>query len=138
MSRFDAADPTERRKLYVDAIVAHRDRGSEFLTLEVDDDVLAGEDEPGPDPELGVPWMQFGGDTLNLDCTADELEALQTLLGECPAFKIDDLSRPEEAAGVNVRISAKADANRIAQFVDAAFQRVYELPPACRVWVVEL
>ncbi len=138
MSRFDAADPAERRKLYVDAITAHRSRGSEFLTLEADDDALTDESETGPDPELGVPWIQFGDDTLNLDCTDDELEELKRLLGEYPAFKIDELHRPEEADGANVRISAKADANRIAQFIDAVFQRVYELPQSVRVWVVEL
>ncbi|MFC4542308.1 hypothetical protein ACFO5R_10245 [Halosolutus amylolyticus] len=141
MTRFDAADPTDRRKLYVDAITAHRDRGSGFLTLEVDDELFAGETDDagaGPDPDLGVPWIQFGDGTINLDCTDDELEELKSLLGEYPAFKIDDLHRPEEAAGVNARISAKADPNRIAQFIDAAFQRVYDLPPEFRIWVVEL
>ncbi|RQH00433.1 hypothetical protein [Natrarchaeobius oligotrophus] len=152
MTRFDAAEPTERRKLYVDAITAHRTRGSGFLTLEVDERELeATEDAPleadserdaetptGPDPELGVPWIQFGDGTVNLDCTDDELEELKSLLNEFPAFKIDELTRPEEAEGVNVRVSAKADPNRIAQFLDATFLRVYGLAEDVRVWVVEL
>lgn len=140
MTRFDAADPTERRRLYVDAITAHRDRGSGFLTLEVDDESLADgtDDGPDPDPSLGVPWIQFGDGTINLDCTDDELEVLKALLEEFPAFKIDDLTRPEEADGTNVRISAKADPNRIAQFIDDVFLEVYELPSTVRVWLVDV
>ncbi|MXV62176.1 hypothetical protein GS429_08905 [Natronorubrum sp. JWXQ-INN-674] len=167
MTRFDAADPAERRKLYVDAITAHRQRGSGFLTLEVDDEVFAddsdgsledarGGDErervgddgsgadsdpdspPNLDPDLGTPWIQFGDGTINLDCTDDELEMLKSVLGEFPAFKIDEIHRPEDTDGVNVHVSAKADPNRIAQCLDALFQRVYGLPETVRVWVVEI
>ncbi|SEW09144.1 hypothetical protein [Natrinema salifodinae] len=150
MTRFDAADPAERRKLYVDAITAHRKRGSGFLTLEVDADVLGdgdaddegatleSDDESDSAAEVGIPWIQFADGTINLDCTDDELDALKDALGEFPAFKIDDLTRPEEADGVNVRISAKADPNRIAQFIDAVFLDVYDLPSTVRVWIVEL
>lgn len=149
-TRFDAADPTGRRKLFVDAITAHRERASPFLTLEVDPTALEGEgegegeDEGGddgesdgaPDPELGIPWLQFGDDTVNLDCTDEELEALKSLLDEYPAFTIDELTRPEEAEGINVQVSARADANRIGEFLDAVFQRVYGLGEEFRVWVV--
>ena len=151
MTRFDAADPAERRKLYVDAITAHRQRGSAFLTLEADEAVLEAErdseatDEPtsgaaerGPDPELGLPWIQFGDGTINLDCSQTELDSLKDVLNEFPAFKIDDIHRPDDAAGVNVRVSAKADPNRIAQCLDAIFQQVYAVPADCRVWVTEL
>ncbi|WP_440764613.1 hypothetical protein [Natronorubrum sp. DTA7] len=155
MTRFEAADPAERRKLYVDAITAHRQRGSEFVTLEVDgevfdtdgddgtfDDGNGGESDVGAgdglDPELGLPWIQFGDGTINVDCTDTELETLKTVLGEFPAFKIDEIHRPDDAEGVNVRISAKADPNRIAQCLDAIFQRVYELPDDVRIWVVEI
>lgn len=151
MTRFDAAEPAERRKLYVDAITAHRERGSGFLTLEADADTLesgeGSEDDLSLDTddesdasagELGVPWVQFGDGTINLDCTDDELDTLKGVLGEFPAFKIDDIHRPEEAEGVNVRISAKADPNRIAQFVDDVFLEVYELPSTGRVWAVEV
>ncbi|APW99104.1 hypothetical protein CHINAEXTREME_15555 [Halobiforma lacisalsi AJ5] len=142
MTRFDASDPTERRKLYVDAISAHRKRSHGFLTLEVDDDVLTDDggdsSEEGPDPDLGAPWLQFADGTINLDCTDAELETLKSTIGGFPAFKIDEVNRPEEAAGTNVRISAKADGNRIAQFIDAVFLEVYELPETFRVWVVEI
>ncbi len=153
MTRFDAAEPAERRKLYVDAITAHRERGSGFLTLEADPSALEGgsdaesggasdrasDDESGDDTdELGVPWIQFGDGTVNLDCTEDELDVLKAVLEDFPAFKIDDLIRPEEAEGVNARISAKADPNRIAQFVDTVFLEVYELPSTGRIWAVEI
>lgn len=136
MTRFDAAEPAERRKLYVDAVTAHRERNSAFCTLEVDESALEADDESATD--LGTPWIQFGDDTINLDCTDAELESVKSLLEEFPAFKIDDLHRPEEAEGVNVRISAKADPNRIAQFLDDVFLEVYELPSTVRVWAVEV
>lgn len=151
MTRFDATEPAARRKLYVDAITAHRERGSGFLTLEADENALRAdadaeapaefepeEDTNGDRPELGVPWVQFSDGMINVDCTDEELDVLKTVLGEFPAFKIDELNRPEEADGVNVRISAKADPNRIAQFIDDVFCEVYELRSAFRVWVVEV
>ncbi len=136
MTRFDAKTPRERRSLYVDAIVAQRERGRSFLTIEVDEAELGGDD--GPDPELGVPWLQFGDGVVNLDCTEDELESLKGLLDSFPAFKIDELHRPADAPGVNVRIGAKADPNRIAQFLDVVFLRVYDLPEEYRAWVVSI
>ncbi|MGQ3410963.1 hypothetical protein ACT4ML_01695 [Natrinema sp. LN54] len=142
MTRFDATEPAERRKLYVDAITAHRERGSGFLTLEADESALETDTDTDTDAEtaaeLGVPWVQFGDGTINVDCTDEELDTLKTVLGEFPAFKIDELNRPEEVEGVNVRISAKADPNRIAQFVDDVFCKVYDLPSVFRVWAVEV
>ncbi|QRV14721.1 hypothetical protein [Haloterrigena salifodinae] len=140
MTRFDAAEATDRRKLYVDAITAHRERGRGFLTLEADTTDLEGDgdDAESPDSKLGVPWIQFADGTINVDCTDDELDTLKSVLGEFPAFKIDEINRPEDAEGANVRVSAKADPNRIAQCLDAIFQRVYELPEDVRVWVVDL
>jgi len=140
MTRFDASTPVERRKLYVDAITAHRERASGFLTLEADDTVSEERDDTAEQSaaELGVPWIQFGDGTVNLDCTDAELEALKDLLEDFPAFKIDDLTRPEDAAGINVRVSAKADANRIAQFIDDVFLEVYDLPSTVRVWLVDV
>ncbi len=134
MTRFDAADPASRRKLFVDAITAHRERASQFLTIEADERDL--EDATDTDPELGVPWVQFGDGLVNLDCTDGEFEALKALLGAFPAFRIDEISRPDDADGVNVRVSAKADANRIAQFLDSAFLEVYGLEEGFRAWVV--
>ena len=164
MTRFDAETPTERTALFAEAIVAHRERASPYLTIEVDVDSLddaeravGGVDSAdridvdvdggdangaaetnGPDPALGVPWVQCSDDLVNLDCTDAELDRCTSLLAEYPAFRIDELTRPEDAPGVNVRVRARTDPDRIAQFIDAIFRRVYELPPAYRAWVVEI
>lgn len=130
MTRFDAATPTDRRKLFSEAVTAHRERASPFVTIEVD----PGDDE-WPD---GVPWIQFAGDVVNLDCTDDELDRLKGMLDRYPAFKIDEINRPEEAPGTNVRISAKADKSRVAGFLDDALRAVFELPEDYRAWVTEV
>jgi hypothetical protein len=170
MTRFDATTPDERPKLFVDAIDAHRERGSPFLTIEVeppgetveDDDSnalidrsnpldadpdpsairddaerTAGADE-GDDAEQQVPWIQFADGVLNLDCTDEELDRLESLLGDYPAFRIDALESPDDAEGTNLRITARADANRVAGFVERAFREVYDLPEGYRGWVVEV
>ncbi|AHG00031.1 hypothetical protein HALLA_15725 [Halostagnicola larsenii XH-48] len=135
MTRFDAADPETRRALYADAIAAHRERESQFLTIEVDESSLEGNPAVA---EHGIPWLQFADDTINLDCTNDELERLKSLLSDFPAFSIDELTRPENADGINVRLRATTDPERIAQFLDAAIQTVYVLPEATKVWAVEV
>jgi hypothetical protein len=127
MTRFDADTPTDRRKLFVDAVTAHRERDSAFLTVEA---------ETGPD-ELS-PWIQISQDTLNVDCTDEELDRLKDLLGEFPAFTVDEVTRPDEAEGTNVRVVGRGDANRVAQFVDRAFVEVYERSEEYRVWVVDV
>lgn len=137
MTRFSADTPTERRKLVVDAITAHRERTSAFCTLQADVESEAEEDDSEEELEV-PPWIQFGDRTLNLDCTEEELERLKDLLQEFPAFKIEQLESPEDADGTNVRISAKADANRIAQFVERAFREVYGCSESVTVWAVEV
>jgi len=127
MTRFDADTPTDRRKLFVDAVTAHRERDSAFLTVEA---------ETGPD-ELS-PWIQISQDTLNVDCTDEELDRLKDLLGEFPAFTVDEVTSPDEAEGTNVRVVGRGDANRVAQFVDRAFVEVYERSEEYRVWVVDV
>jgi len=132
MTRFAATDARERRKLVVDAITAHRERGSDFVTVTVD----PREDESG-DP-LPAPWIQFGDRTFNLDCTDEELERLESLLGDYPEFRIDQRTSPENAEGTNLRITARSDANRLAGFVDRAFREVYGRDEDYRAWVVEI
>ncbi|PSQ25838.1 hypothetical protein BRD03_12200 [Halobacteriales archaeon QS_9_68_17] len=127
MTRFDADTPTDRRKLFVDAITAHRERDSAFLTVEAETDP----DEPSP-------WIQTSRDTLNMDCTDEELDRLKDLLGEFPAFTVDEVTRPDEAEGTNVRVVGRGDANRVAQFVDRAFVEVYERSEEYRVWVADV
>lgn len=153
MTRFDASDPTDRQKLFAEAVTAHRERGSAFLTVEAEltadeqarADDLAGEesdaetatDESAETPPQ-VPWVQFADQTLNLDCTDAELDRLKSLLAAFPEFRIDQLESPEESEGTNVRITARADANRLAGFVERVFLTVYERPDDYRAWVVQL
>jgi hypothetical protein len=155
MTRFDAATPENRRKLFAEAITAHRERASPFVTFEAHAD-SGSADEPTGGSSEGTsedadadaldegestevpPWVQFADGTLNLDCTDAELEALKRLLSEFPAFKIDDLTRPEEAEGVNVRVSALADPNRVSQCVERVFREVYDQPEDVRAWVAEV
>jgi len=147
MTRFSAATPTERQKLFADAVLAHRERASPFCTMQAAP-LDAGETDDGGNVDAGddadetaaslPPWVQFGERTLNLDCTDAELDRLKDLVGEFPAFKIEQLESPEEAEGTNVRISAKADANRIAQFVERTFREVYDRPEEYVAWVTEV
>lgn len=127
MTRFDADTPTDRRKLFVDAITAHRERDSAFLTVEAE-----------TDPDELSPWIQISQDTLNMDCTDEELDRLKDLIGEFPSFTIDEMTRPDEAEGTNVRVVGRGDANRVAQFVDRAFVEVYDRTDEYRAWVVEV
>ena len=131
MTRFDAATPDARRELFVATIEAHRQRDSEFLTVEPD------ETPPDTDGEL-VPWVQFGGTTVALDCTDAELDRLKKLLGEYPDFRIDELESPEEADGTHVRITAHSDTARLAEFFDTVFQRGFGYPADYRVWAVSI
>ncbi|MFB6281609.1 MAG: hypothetical protein ABEH40_06290 [Haloferacaceae archaeon] len=161
MTRFDAADPEERRKLFADAVVAHRERGSAFLTVELDPSAVGAADEndgapgggtsgPADDENDGAPgdgdgdaagpppWIQFADRTFNLDCTDAELARLEDLLESFPEFRIDALESPEGAAGTNVRITARSDPNRLAAFLDRAFAAVYGAPDGYRAWVVRI
>ncbi|UVE50457.1 hypothetical protein KU306_00670 [Haloferax larsenii] len=132
MTRFEADTSRERRKLFADAVVAHRNRGSAFLTIEADRDPdLDGEDAP-------CPWVQFSDKTFNMDVTDEELDRLKDLLSSFPEFRIDQLESPEEAEGTNVRITARSDANRLAGFVDEVFQAVYGRADDYRAWVVAI
>lgn len=128
MTRFSADTPTERQKLFGDAVVAHRRRGSPFLTVET----------PKTDDESVAPWIQLSEKTLNMDCTDEELDRLKSMLDEYAEFRIDQLESPENAEGTNVRISARSDANRLAEFMDRAFQDVYGRDESYTAWAVEV
>ena len=140
MTRFDAADAAERRKLFAEAVIAHRNRGSQFCTVEVDPADAPGvdaADDDAADP-APVPWIQFAEQTFNLDCTEAELDRLTDLLAEFPECRIDRTERPDETEGVNVRITARSDANRLGQFADRALQATYDLDDDYRAWVTQL
>jgi hypothetical protein len=134
MTRFDAADARDRRKLFAEAIAAHRTRASSFVTLEADTD----EDEREDGDDTPRPWVQFGDNTFNLDVTDAELDDLKTLVGEFPEFRIEQLESPEEAEGTNARVTARSDPNRLATFADRVFLDVYDRADDYRAWVAEV
>ncbi|MFC7042802.1 hypothetical protein [Halonotius sp. GCM10025705] len=131
MTRFDATEAESRKELFAATVTAHRERGSEFCTLEPDETL------PDSDDDL-VPWIQFGGTTVALDCTDSELDRLKELLGEYPDFRIDDLESPEEAEGTHVRITTHSDEARLAEFFDAVFQQAFGYPTDYRAWAVSI
>lgn len=141
MTRFDATIPDERKSLVADAIRAHRDRGSPFLTIEIDRDESSEDDssesESG-DEDDPAPWVQYANGVLNLDCTDAELERCKALLETFPSFTIDSITRPEDAEGVNVRIIARVDEERLSSFIEHLFLDVYECPEDYRAWVAEV
>ncbi|ADJ14532.1 hypothetical protein [Halalkalicoccus jeotgali] len=124
MTRFCADSESDRKALFADAIAAHRARESRFCTFEADTE--------------GPTWMQVGGNTMNLDCTDEELYRLEGLLDEFAAFSIEELTRPENAEGTNVRIQAYTDEERLAEFVERCFRTVYEQPTGYVAWVTEV
>ncbi|MEF8780298.1 MAG: hypothetical protein V5A46_06445 [Haloferacaceae archaeon] len=128
MTRFSADTPTERRKLFAEAVVAHRRRGSPFLTVET----------PKTDEETVAPWIQLSEKTLNMDCTDAELERLKSMIDGYQEFRIDRLESPENVEGTNVRITARSDANRLAEFMDRSFREVYGRDESYTGWVVEI
>ena len=163
MDRFSAAGADERRRLFADAVRAHRERESPFLTVEADRDATpveerragggdgdgnagggdhgedgGGADGNGGEGSLGAPWIQFANGVVNLDCTEAELDRLKALLESFPSFQIEELVRPEEAEGVNVNVSAYADEERVAEFVDRTFREVYGQPADYRLWATAI
>jgi hypothetical protein len=138
MTRFDAADAAGRRQLFAEAVIAHRNRASAFLTVEVDAADAPGVDDADADDPPQVPWIQFAEQTFNLDCTDAELDRLKDVLSEFPECRIDRIERPDEAEGANVRITARSDPNRLGQFADRALQATYELDDDYRAWVAQV
>lgn len=129
MSRFEASNPSKRRELISAAVAAHRERSSRFCTFEPDRaDVTDGDD-------LGVPWVQCSGERISFDCTADELERSKGLLDAYQRYSVEEIVRPDDAAGNNVTVSTTEDRARIAEFVDDLFVEVFELPTEYRLWV---
>lgn len=129
MGRFDASTAAERRALIVDAIAAHRERDSGFLTLEVD------REEADP-----APWIQFDASErlINLDVTDAEWERLESLIEDFGGCRVRERTAPEAVDGTNVRLGLRVDDERVAQFVERCFQAVYGLPEDYRLWVADV
>lgn len=131
MTRFDADTTGDRRRLFAEAITAHRKRGSEFLTIEP-------EKLPPESTDELLPWIQLTESMIAMDCTDSELERLKGLLGSYPEFRTESLESPEQAEGTHARITARSDVNRLAMFIDEAFQDVYGYEEGYRAWVVAI
>lgn len=117
VTRFDASTPRERRALYAEAVLAHRERGSERVVFEAGDDRLTLA-ESGVRFELGD----------------DRHGALEDLLADYPVFKVAQPATRTAAEGV-VYVSAVTDAKHLADFVDDAFRRVYGHEEGYTGWV---
>lgn len=156
MTRFDASTPDDRRSLVADAIVAHRDRGSVFCTVEADspppdastpddeaiepDDAESDDEVPEVDDEETPAWIQFSDpeSQLNLDCTDEEYDRITDVLSTAGAFTIVEQTAPEDAEGRNLRITARTDADRIADVVDRIFVEGFAYDEEYRLWATEI
>jgi UDP:flavonoid glycosyltransferase YjiC (YdhE family) len=117
VTRFDADTPRERLGLAAEAILAHRKRDSDRATFEAEAAVLA-----------------FDHGRFTFSVTDEQRSRLDDLLGEYPVFKV---AQPEtrKADSGTVYVSAVTDPKHAADFVEAAFRSVYELPEDYRLWV---
>lgn len=103
-----ASTPTDRRKLVVRAVMAHRKEGGDPVGF------LAGDDRVAYDDRL-----------LELTVSGDERDRLDALLAAYPVFKIKQPETRKAPEGT-VFVSAIADPKHLADFVDDCFRRVYD------------
>lgn len=128
MGRFDAATEADRRSLIAEAVAAHRRRASGFCTFVA---------EVGGSP---APWVQFADhDSLcNLDCTDDEYRRLERFLDEHGGLSVVERTRPEDAAGTNVRLRLRGDEERVARVIERLFREVFDRPADYRLWATAI
>ena len=126
MNRFRASTPDDRRVLFREALEAHRERDSAFLTLEAAPD----DDRPGPPP-----WIQYraADETLNLDCTEEEREAVQGLLADVGGATVAARESVEDG-GVNLRVTVRGDDERLAGILERLFVDGFDLDASVPVW----
>lgn len=129
MSQFAGSSSSERQTLIVEAIDAHRVRESQYCTFEAEQT-----------EEKTLAWVQYRAvdGLLNLDCTPEEREQLTDVLETYPELSITEQTQPEDAEGINIRIQGYTDDQRLAEFIDIIFQRVYEQDEDYRLWVAEI
>ena len=134
MNRFAGSTPRERESLVVDAIDAHRERDSPYLTLEVDRTAANREETAGPPP-----WIQYRDrdGQLNMDCTDGELESIEAAIDSLGGVRVTDRSSDPEA-GTNLRVTASGDDERIAMIVETLFVDGFGLAEDQVVWAAEI
>lgn len=132
MNRFSGATPDEREELVTSAIEAHRERGSQYLTLEADS--IAANGETGPPP-----WIQYRDQDsqLNLDCTDGEQASMERAIDTLGGVRVTERSEDPEA-GTNLRISVSGDDERVAMIVETLFVDGFGLPVDQRLWATEI
>lgn len=131
MTRFTATTAADRVALIADAVVAHRQRGSPYLTA-------AAATAP---PDAAVPaWVQYRArdGRFNTDCQSDELDRLIGYLEGYPSFTIVARQQPEDTDGTNVHIEGYGDDERLAQFVEGMFTEVFAYDVDYRLWISEV
>lgn len=105
----EAAEPGDRRTLLVRAVMDARRSGG-TVTLETD-----------------AATVEYADRRLRFEVDDDGRAALSELLDDFPVFKVKQPATRKADAGV-VYVSAIADPKHVADFVEAAFRRVYDLP----------
>jgi hypothetical protein len=129
VTRFEATDPTERLGLAVDAVTAHRARGSDGVRFEghpVD-----------ADGDVAPSTVEYTDRVLRLELDDAARERLDDLLGAFPVFKLKQPETRKADAGV-VYVSVIADAKHAAEFVDAVFREVHDLGECYELRVVRV
>lgn len=122
MTVSDASGTTSSRVQIVQAIMTHRQRGSDHTILEAIVDKAAGTVQEEPPPHI-----EYADGTLSFDLTAAQRTRLDALLEDFPVFKPKQPTTQTPSEG-GVSLSAIADPKHTADFVDAVFQSVYEVP----------
>lgn len=137
MTRFAESTREGRLELLADGIAAHRERESLYVTAEA---VAEASDEAGPDPDSKAPWIQYRDpdSLLNLDCTDEELPAVQAAIEDLGGATVTERQSPEEAAGTNLKVSVRGDDQRVAMAIESLFRKGFGLPEDYRLWVVEI
>ncbi|MFW5965693.1 MAG: hypothetical protein ACOCP3_02995 [Halodesulfurarchaeum sp.] len=135
MSRFAASSPEGRRSLIAEAIAAHRERDSDFLTVAVEESAVESTDTPAGPP----PWVQYRyrDELLNLDCTDSELPSVRSALETIGGATIRE-QQQVDPGGVNLRVAVPGDAERVAMAIETILREGFELPEGVRLWVVSI
>jgi len=141
MTRFDANDPAQRRALAAEAVIAHRERASEATVFEAETDATTADVADTVDADAGRTGefvrLVYAEGVITFECTTEERDRLDDLLADFSVFKPEQPDT-RKAPGGTVHVSAVADPKHAADFLDAAFRRVYELPEGYRLWVARV
>lgn len=124
MSRFDADEAGERLALAVEAVTAHRNRGSEGVVFD------------GVDGDRHV-RVEYADRLFTLSVSGEERDALDDHLGSFPVFKVKQPETRKAPEGT-VYVSAIADPKHAADFLEGAFRTVYGLSEGFELRVVRV